>query len=319
MGIWTGRRLLPKLKLFLWRCAHNALPVKEVLSIRIQTVSSECQLCKAHPETVRHALFDCTFVRGCWASSGLGLRPDNLPGTFRKVFQAIQRPLSEEGLYCLVCSTWAIWRLRNDAILGGKYQSLQTFNRYYAQTREACQTLYYAAPISTKQQQVCYNGQQPNLELVPDIAYYVDGSWSDDGKAGVGLYLTIGGEPARWVSKMVRAINSAQTEARGVLEAFLLLQQLNLQGGLIFSDSKETVDSLSHNQPIVHDWRAFDHIWSSWAIYNQTVKRFKVAYLSRNDPSIQVAHSLANQGRLNGWAKEGTGMPGGIRIEELEN
>lgn len=85
-----------------------------------------------------------------------------------------------------------------------------------------------------------------------DFVCYVDGSWSDDGRAGVGLYLTKQGVPIRWVSKMVQAINPAQAEARAVLEACILLQQLDCQQGMILSDSAETVDSLSHTAPVIH-------------------------------------------------------------------
>ena len=100
-----------------------------------------------------------------------------------------------------------------------------------------------------------------------------------------------------------------------MLEALTIMQRLNLSDGTIYSDSVETVQSLMQNPPIVHDWRAFDQIWGAWELLNQTARRFKITSRPRTDSGIQIAHKLANQGRLQGWTQEGTGMPAGMLFE----
>lgn len=241
MGIWNLKGLLPKLRLFLWRCACNALPVKSILNARIQSIQPLCQLCNCHDETIRHALFDCNFARVCWAASGLGIMPDNIPGTFREVLIAVKQQLSDEDITCFVCVAWGLWRVRNDAVLGGKQQSLTTFKQYCHLTAEACQTLAYSL-----QREQSGTGTLPgSLEASAEIECFVDGSWSEDSRARIGLYLTIRGEQSRWVSKSIQAINPVQVEARAVLEALNLMQGLNLSDGTIYSDSTEN-GAISH-------------------------------------------------------------------------
>lgn len=60
--IWSGIALTPKLKMFIWRSVHGALPVMAVLVARIGHLSPTCPLCKREQETVMHTFFHCEFA-----------------------------------------------------------------------------------------------------------------------------------------------------------------------------------------------------------------------------------------------------------------
>lgn len=61
--LWHNNHLSPKLKLFVWRCLHDALPVKAALSSRIQSINPLCQICNIEHETIAHTLFHCDRAR----------------------------------------------------------------------------------------------------------------------------------------------------------------------------------------------------------------------------------------------------------------
>lgn len=174
----------------------------------LECQNPNCQLCSVEPETIQHALFGCNFARATWGASHFGLT-ENLHGSLRQIMELMRNQLQSD--------------------------------RKKACTTIACATVITIPP---NQQQQGMQGVEHGISS--DFVCYVDGSWSDDGRAGVGLYLTKQGVPIRWVSKVVQAINPAQAEARAVLEACILLQQLDCQQDMILSDSAETLDSLSH-------------------------------------------------------------------------
>lgn len=84
------------------------------------------------------------------------------------------------------------------------------------------------------------------------------------------------------------------------------MQKLGWDEGIVFSDSKEVVDSLSHNQPIAHDWRAFQDIWAAWLLQGQMEGKFRTVYCSRDEEHLRKAHQLANVGRIKGGERVGT-------------
>lgn len=160
--------------------------------------------------------------------------------------------------------------------------------------------------------------QAPNNQE-EEYVCYVDGSWSENGAARIGIYLTKQGCGIKWVCKSVRALGPGQAEARGVMEAYKFMQNLQCDHGVVYSDSIETVDSLSQRDPRIHDWRSYDHIWSTWMIQSLAEGRYRVEYRCREDQGMQIAHYLANQGRIEGCEREGNGVPVTSLAEELDS
>ncbi|KAM6597215.1 hypothetical protein CsatA_007739 [Cannabis sativa] len=60
-----------KLRIFVWKVFHNALPVTAELNRKHISDTPFCPLCKAHRETINHALFFCTRAKEVWHLSHL--------------------------------------------------------------------------------------------------------------------------------------------------------------------------------------------------------------------------------------------------------
>ncbi|KAJ4872358.1 Uncharacterized protein Rs2_45973 [Raphanus sativus] len=63
--IWAPP-LLPKIKIFLWKCARNALPTRDNLQRRNITTNTSCLRC-GESETLLHLLFHCPFAAEVWS------------------------------------------------------------------------------------------------------------------------------------------------------------------------------------------------------------------------------------------------------------
>ncbi|XP_057790295.1 uncharacterized protein LOC131007151 [Salvia miltiorrhiza] len=66
-GLWKwiwGLEVIPKVKLFMWKCLANALPTAMLLRSRNVEIDPLCRRCGAHEETLEHALRDCA---GVWS------------------------------------------------------------------------------------------------------------------------------------------------------------------------------------------------------------------------------------------------------------
>ena len=58
--------LLPKVRLFLWLCAHNSIGVKVCLERRGVVQDEVCPVCCNGGETILHALRDCSHLKHVW-------------------------------------------------------------------------------------------------------------------------------------------------------------------------------------------------------------------------------------------------------------
>lgn len=62
---------ITRIRLFLWKFVHRALPVSQILHHQLQVVKPICALCGDAAETVTHALFHCPQARATWFLSSL--------------------------------------------------------------------------------------------------------------------------------------------------------------------------------------------------------------------------------------------------------
>ena len=58
----------PKIKLFMWKVFHGAIPVGEQLIRRHIGVDGRCKLC-GRSESINHLFFECSFAQKVWAST----------------------------------------------------------------------------------------------------------------------------------------------------------------------------------------------------------------------------------------------------------
>ena len=64
--------VLAKIKIHVWRALLGAIPCMGVLANRHMITSSQCPLCTADCESIKHALFLCPRVQEEWHILGLG-------------------------------------------------------------------------------------------------------------------------------------------------------------------------------------------------------------------------------------------------------
>lgn len=66
--LWS-LKIPPKVRNFMWRCAHHILPIRITLSRQGMDINTSCPHCDAEVETIVHALRDCpTVIQVCQVS-----------------------------------------------------------------------------------------------------------------------------------------------------------------------------------------------------------------------------------------------------------
>lgn len=206
--VWRDITITPKLKVFIWRGVNSALPVMTVLSARIRHLSPLCPICKNHSETIMHALFLCEFAQRSWLISSTPLRTQGLSRNFKETISKMSADLSEADMVSFVCNIWAIWRMRNKAVYGGKSQSVGACQAIYRKERESCQVNLIAKGMLPNSVQIRRTHGIQVRDSIPgqqvrNAMCFVDGAWDPGGNVGIGVCLWQDGEVVCWVSKAV--------------------------------------------------------------------------------------------------------------------
>uniref|UniRef100_I1QCR8 Reverse transcriptase zinc-binding domain-containing protein n=1 Tax=Oryza glaberrima TaxID=4538 RepID=I1QCR8_ORYGL len=63
--IWS-LQCIPKVKLFIWRLAHNSLPLKINIKRRVPDAETLCPVCKRFDENGGHCFLKCRPMKLCW-------------------------------------------------------------------------------------------------------------------------------------------------------------------------------------------------------------------------------------------------------------
>lgn len=70
-GHWIWKlNIFPRIQTFLWMCCHNSIAVRECIAKKGMIVPLECPICTSNPESIIHALRDCSFEKLCWNKLG---------------------------------------------------------------------------------------------------------------------------------------------------------------------------------------------------------------------------------------------------------
>ena len=62
---------LPRIKTFLWMCAHNSIGVKVCLEKRGVVHDNTCPICQRCSKIILHALRDCPYIKHVWNQLGI--------------------------------------------------------------------------------------------------------------------------------------------------------------------------------------------------------------------------------------------------------
>jgi hypothetical protein len=257
--VWTRGEVLPRIRMFLWKLIHKAIPLATIMQRRFPSVSPLCANCGSHEEDVLHLLHQCHFARACYLAGPIGLRTDGLSWSLIQVLQGISDSLDDEQWLLYVNLAWAIWRCRNDRIYGGKQPEFSQFMSYLnsvnwesklGSTRKFCglsgRVLQQALTLSETQNEFyCYS----------------DGSWMEGWYGGIGLVLWHNAEMILYKSKVVRGCCPLQIEAIALKESIVVARNQGIESCSFFSDCLSLVRACSSPQPPMDaDWSSFDEI-----------------------------------------------------------
>ena len=118
----------PKIKLFIWKAFHGALPVGEQLLVRHISTEGKCKAC-GMPESINHLFFDCRFLHKVWAAAPLMPNFESrgtidLETTWTNLCKRVSLPPSGVSKSCLApWLLWQIWLARNNTIFNDKWLS----------------------------------------------------------------------------------------------------------------------------------------------------------------------------------------------------
>lgn len=108
-------KLLPKLKLFVWRVASGSLPTKTQLKSYHIDIDACCPVCNSAEETIIHCFWDCIFARRCWSRPDLTMLSGHFP-TFLDWLDSLFQQFEDEKRAYFVMICWSIWKSRNEGV-----------------------------------------------------------------------------------------------------------------------------------------------------------------------------------------------------------
>ncbi|KAM6553159.1 hypothetical protein CsatB_013921 [Cannabis sativa] len=103
-----------KISFFLWRVVSSVLPTCFQLEKCHVPVNADCPLCKAHAETVQHALVECEFAKAAWNRSMVDVGAG--AATFSSLLLGIFDRGHEGEMEEVAVVSWAIWRAQNEFV-----------------------------------------------------------------------------------------------------------------------------------------------------------------------------------------------------------
>ncbi|KAL0396908.1 UNVERIFIED_CONTAM: putative mitochondrial protein [Sesamum calycinum] len=119
--IWKAN-VPSKIRVFIWKVAHNALPTGRNLLQKLRFEPLACPLCCSEDEDVEHVFLRCPFARQVWALS-------HLPWALISVFSAdscgwvehLAKSLPTEDFDRFLTICWVIWWNRNRALMERRF------------------------------------------------------------------------------------------------------------------------------------------------------------------------------------------------------
>ena len=70
-GSWIWKLpVLPRIQLFIWKCMHHSISVKDCLASRGIPLDTTCPVCHLDFESITHALRDCRMIKPLWLKLG---------------------------------------------------------------------------------------------------------------------------------------------------------------------------------------------------------------------------------------------------------
>jgi hypothetical protein len=228
----------PKIKQFIWRFAHNSLPLKLNIKRRGIDCDSLCLCCHRLDEDGAHLFFKCKEVRGLWADlqiekerKQLSLCPDA-----KAVVQDILA-MGEEKSTLIACFLWRWWTRRNKINAkertGEPIEIISQVRFWAGEAKQYCTNSTSDTPQTEK-----LVWQRPTGDI---LKINIDGSFFADKRTGGWGFVVRdqhGEIRGAGAGCLTHVLSAAQAEARACEEAIRAAAEWCMTNVQIESDSK---------------------------------------------------------------------------------
>lgn len=290
-----------KVKIFIWRCLHNAIPFRSTLANRHIPVSGECPVCHAGAEDSKHALFGCKRARSVWLELGLLDEINKATPTDREGAKVIEFLLCDDkfrrnymdivDIPEVIASTcWYLWWQRREMAKGEQVQ-----NPFRTSMAIRALSLNYVRAVSKPNpvdRQKTWKRVQTGMQILNvDAAFTAE---DHTGACGMVVRDHDGGFIAAATTQMTHVADVISAEAEAMRQGIMFIRGLGCDKIMIQSDSLIVTDALKLNEgytlvaaPILDDCRSL----------LQDFGKVTIEHCFRE--TNMVAHFLASYGRSN--------------------
>ncbi|XP_022715043.1 uncharacterized protein LOC111274571 [Durio zibethinus] len=112
--LWKAK-LLPKVKIFIWRLLWGILPAKEAMTAQVVGVDCRCSVCGVENETGFCVFFDCVFSRAIWEEICARMQTflDRWSSSDEFLLTFMIKSKQENQMDICLYALWLIWLNRN--------------------------------------------------------------------------------------------------------------------------------------------------------------------------------------------------------------
>ena len=253
-GTWIWKLCtLPKIQMFMWKCLHQAIGVKECLAARGMQLNGSCPMCNAANESIIHALRDCNVVKPTWHL--LGVHSSNTNFFSQGIIDWLNTNAKSKWLassnhppwnVLFPFSIWLIWHQHNQMVFKGKGANPHLAKNIFMQATE------YALCINRPNRNQTRMIRQIRWEK-PDSCWVklnTDGSASDllNAAGCGGLIRDDQGNWLRGFSRHVSHANSFIAEVWALRDGLQLCHRQNHQSVIVELDASALVTAF--NNPV---------------------------------------------------------------------
>ena len=288
-SIWAAR-IPAKVKTFLWKACHEAIPTKAGL-FRWRVVPHPfCDHCHDTKEDTIHALWSCPVLAQVWQSSKefVGLQ-QNSHHSFISLVRQVMSLIAQLPLESFAMTCWYLWNKRNQS-------RLQLPSEEYGNIWSRAQTLLLehlsiSQPMNKKDP--CDNHDKWKLPTNHRYKANFDGAFSKEtNEGGIGVVIRDqAGLPIATLSQKLLATHSIEiTEALAARRAILFAKEVGLTSVVFEGDAAN----------IIRDLRSSETLHSAYGLVIEDAKTmlrdFQAYSLSHTRRSgNMVAHALARR------------------------
>ncbi|XP_021857652.1 uncharacterized protein [Spinacia oleracea] len=263
--LWSSR-MLPKWKMFIWRCLNKALPLKDGLKKRKIVHDSNCVFCQQQSETVHHLFRDCWLAELMWRSSHLGIcsvSASCIPVTvWVKNFMLFM--WKEDGhdsprVRMFVAVLWGIWIQRNNIQFRKEKlcptRLLEWIRQTFEESEKALFIKYGPHNLDNSERRTHSARIEDKVvwlvgkSSIDSDVLVVDGAWkrrtaSGDNAAAIGWCLIHNSDIIKEGGNQVRAHTALQAEALAMLEGLAQAAANGVANIIVKTDSSNLVSAL---------------------------------------------------------------------------